>query len=69
MTAGIDTVQQSAARDLRLGLGIVIAAVVVVIGLLVAGQAGILPRSPVYDGPPGEQYLSQQTLGERFAAP
>jgi hypothetical protein len=69
MTAGIDTVQRSTARDLRLGTGIVFAAIIVVIGLLIAGQAGMLPRSPAYDGQPGDQYLSQQTIGERFAAP
>ena len=69
MTAGNDTVQQSATHGLRLGSAIVLVAALIVVGLLVAGQAGLLPRSPAYDGPPGQQYLSQQTIGERLAAP
>lgn len=69
MTAGSDIVQQPPADGLRLGSVAVLVAAMLVVGLLVAGQAGLLPRSPAYEGPPGEQYLSQQTTGERFAAP
>jgi len=69
MTAASDTVQRSATQGVRFASAVVLVTAIVVVGLLLAGQAGLLPRSPAYEGPPGEQYLSQQTSGERFAAP
>lgn len=56
------------ARRARYAAGVVLAVVVGLAGLLVAGQAGLLPRSPAYHGDPAEQYRSSQAIGERWAA-
>jgi hypothetical protein len=55
-------------RATRQATAIVLAVGVGLAGLLVAGQAGLLPKAPVYRGDPAEQYRSPQVVGERFAA-
>jgi len=68
MTAGSTPIQQASSGGVQLALAIVLATVVVLGGLLVAAQAGMLPKSPTYAGAvPADQYLSPQTLGERAA--
>jgi len=67
MTAGSPPVSQTAS-----GLGMVVAVVLATAALLgsllIAGQAGMLPKSPTYAGmDPADQYLSPQTVGERLA--
>ena len=51
--------RRAAAIVLAVGIGLA--------GLLVAGQAGPLPKSPLYRGDPAEQYRSPQVVGERYA--
>jgi hypothetical protein len=68
MTAGSTTTQLGSSHETRTAVGVSLAALAIVLGLLLAGQAGLLPRSPTFTGDPADQYLSQQTLGERLAA-
>lgn len=55
------------ARATRRAAAIVLAAGIGLAGLLVAGQAGLLPKAPDYRGDPAEQYRSPQVVGERIA--
>jgi hypothetical protein len=67
MTAG-DAPTRHAASGLGLVLAFVIVAAALLGALLVAGQAGLLPRAPADTGPvAGERYLSPQSIGERAA--
>ncbi len=69
MTAGSTTTHLRSSREIRTAVGLTVVAMAAILGLLVAGQAGLLPRSPAWSGSPADQYLSQQTVGERLAAP
>ncbi len=55
------------ARATRRAATIVLAVGIGLAGLLVAGQAGLLPKAPDYRGDPAEQYRSPQVVGERIA--
>jgi hypothetical protein len=67
MTATSPPVTQ-AASSLGPVVAIVLATAALLGALLIAGQAGMLPRSPTYAGMnPADQYLSSQTVGERLA--
>jgi len=54
-------------RPVRLAFGLVLAVEIGLVGLLVAGQSGLLPKSPAYRGDPADQYRSSQVVGERWS--